>query len=170
MKPIRTWTILLAVAAALPLIAACNDGGGGGGPTGPKGTGSTAVLDVKPGNWDLAMTFTPQGGSCISVLPSMRTLAFCDGIDLAQQAAGFGINCTFSVSGSQITGNCNGSLQVGTAVIQYSGSGSGVIAQSRDYFSVNMTVVATPEGGTPCTYLVNLTGQWKDPGPCGSGS
>jgi hypothetical protein len=59
---------------------------------------------------------------------------------------------------------------VGTAVIHYSGSGSGVVAQNRDYFSVNMTVNVTSEGNPPCTYLVNLTGQWKDPGPCGSGS
>ncbi len=168
----RTWTrmFLLALAAVPPLLAACNGSGGGVTDPGGNGSGKAAVLDVKPGNWDLAITFTGQSGSCIPIQPDQRSLAFCDGIDLAQQAKGFGINCTFSVSGSQITGNCNGSYQVGTAVISYTGSGSGVIAENRDYFSVNMTVDVASNGTPACTYLVNLTGQWKDPGPCASGS
>ncbi len=159
-------TLILVVAAGAALAAAgCNDDGGSiSRITKPP---EPVILDVRPGTWDLSATFTAQSGSCLRLLPEERTMIFCNGVDLDQQAQGLGLNCTFQVDGNRITGTCGGTIGSGDARITYSGSGGGTVTQAGDFFVINMTVNAVlPQDGGTCTYLVNLTGTWQKVAPC----
>ena len=163
----RWMGVLIFLTAAAGLLAAggCNDHSGDAFRPEPN----KAVLPVEPGIWFVETTLAGSGTGCLPSVYDSSSMVFCDGIDLQQQAAAYGLQCTFQVTGDQVTANCSGDLTVANCTIHYTGGGRGSMSAGGRSFQMPLAITTTagPEcGGGTCNYTVAITGVWRAPGPC----
>ncbi len=163
--------LMLAAAAAAGLLATgllmagCNSGDDGGGGYKPP---PTTILDVEPGKWQVTGRLIPQTSGCPQVQPVQMSGTYCNGIDLAQQARGLGLDCTFTINGDRIEGTCSGTYG---GAIDYNGTVTGSVASNGRSVSASGLLNLTGGEGeeqTLCTYALTIDGAWQEPGSCGS--